>query len=426
MSLKYWIWLSSLVDLKPATRFKFIGAFGNPEAVFYADDRSIAEKVPLTKGEKALLSVRRLDEASKILEDCHTGGISIITINDASYPERLRNIYDPPVVLYVKGRLPAMDEQAAIGIVGTRRATPYGIKMARSFAFDLSGGGGLVVTGLAAGIDSAAAEGALRAGGAVVGVLGCAIDDVFPKNNDALYRDVSAVGALVSEYPPGTPIFSKSFPERNRIVSGLSVGTLIIEAPTRSGALITASRALEQGREVFAVPGNLDAPNSAGSNRLIREGATIVTNAWDILSEFSERFPDKIADPDKIREVTSPDGEEPAIYPAATAIPAERATSQKETGKGFFKLRVRNERKSVDKPKEREYIDLREQLSGLSEIQLKIVSVINEKSKHVDDIIDESGLNVATVLAELTVLEIKGFVLRENGKRFALNLSGQK
>jgi len=124
--------------------------------------------------------------------------------------------------------------------------------------------------------------------------------------------------------------------------------------------------------------------------------------------------------------VTSPDGEEPAIYPAATAIPAERATSQKETGKGFFKLRVRNERKSVDKPKEREYIDLREQLSGLSEIQLKIVSVINEKSKHVDDIIDESGLNVATVLAELTVLEIKGFVLRENGKRFALNLSGQK
>lgn len=425
MSLKYWAWLSAMVDIRPITRYKLLGAFGDPEALFLADERSILEKVCLTDGEKKIVFDKNLSAAGKILERCHEDGITILTINDAAYPARLSNIYDPPVLLYIKGRFPAMDEHAAIGVVGTRRATPYGIKMARKISYELASGGALVVTGLAAGVDSAAAEGALRAGGSCVGVLGCAIDDVFPANNSLLYNDVSAVGALVSEYPPGTPIYSKSFPERNRIISGLSVGVVIIEAPARSGALITASRALEQGREVFAVPGNADAPNSEGSNSLIRDGATLVTKGWDVVSEFTQRFPDKLSPPDKVREMQTPDEEAPAVY-SGSAPTAQREQPAAETGRGFLKLRVRNERKNVDNQKKREYIDLREQLAALSETQLKIVSAMEKEPAHVDDIIEKTQLPAATVLSELTVLEIKGLLTHMSGKRFALNIKSDK
>lgn len=425
MSLKHWAWLSAMVDLKPATRSKLINAFGDPEALYLADERSVLEKVPLSQGERKLLSDKSFENADRILERCHAEGVSILTIHDAAYPIRLKNIYDPPVALYVKGRLPAMDEQAAVAIVGTRRATPYGIKMARKIAFEITAGGALVVTGLAAGVDSSAAEGALRAGGSCVGVLGCAIDDVFPKFNDTLYADVAAVGALVSEYPPGTAIQSKNFPERNRIVSGLSVGVLIIEAPQRSGALITARLALEQGREVFAVPGNADAQNYEGSNALIREGAALVTSGSDIIDEFAERFPKRLGQGGKISRMEPPDEEAKSVYPASAPSRA-KSPSKPETGEGFWKLRVKNERKNVDNQKEREYIDLREQLSELSETQLKIVSVMEKPSMHIDDIIEKSALPAAAVLSELTILEIKGFLSHESGKRFTLHIKTDK
>ncbi|MDR0952109.1 MAG: DNA-processing protein DprA [Oscillospiraceae bacterium] len=424
MSLKYWIWLSAMTELKPGTRAKIIEVFGGAEAAYFADARTLEETLRLTPGEMKLVSDKSLGRATEILGRCEEEDVTILTLGDAAYPARLRNIFAPPIVLYIKGRLPVMDEQAAIGVVGTRRATPYGIKMARSFGYDLTKGGGLVVTGLAAGIDSAAAEGALRAGGSCVGVLGCSIDEIYPKNNDVLYTDVMAVGALVSEYPPGTPLHGRLFPERNRIVSGLSVGVLIIEAPLRSGALITADLALEQGREVFAVPGNADAPNCEGSNDLIRQGATLVSKGWDILEDFSGRFPDKIAAPDKIilQESSLPDS--PAIYPTVVSLPLKTKENAPAPGRGFLKLRVAGDRKSVDKPKKREYIDLRGQLDSLPETQLKIVSVMNVKAKHVDDIIEESALSPATVLAELTMLELKGFVTREAGRRFSLNIRG--
>lgn len=421
-SLKYWVWLSALTNLKPRTRAELIEAFGEAQSVYFATERQLAESCRLTDGERALLADKNLDRANEILQFCQENHVSVVVIGDSAYPKRLMNIFDPPVVLYVKGTLPAIDEQAAIAVVGTRKATPYGISMAERLGFELSRSGGLVVTGLAAGVDSASAKGALKAGGSCVGVLGCGIDQVYPVWNRELYDDVAAVGALISEYPPETPLSGKNFPERNRIMAGLSVGVTVIEAPMGSGALITAARALEQGREVFAVPGNADAENCAGSNMLIKDGAQLITCGWDILSEFKQLFPEKLSKPDPKKP---PQTELGGIEQAKKLIAAEQLRSQKaepETGVGFAKLRVKTDRKRIDNEKQREYIDLKEQLTGLTETQLKIISVMDSKSKHVDDIISQSGLSAPVVLSELTIMQIKGFVFQESGKRFTLNI----
>ena len=424
-TLRYWVWLSTMTELRPKVRCALLDVFGDPEAVYFADEAQLLERCKLTPFEREQVLKKDLTRADAILEQCTRDKLSILTLADAAYPQRLKNIFDPPVVLYIRGRLPALDEEAAIAVVGTRRATPYGLKMARRMGFELTKGGGLVVTGLAGGVDSASAEGALRAGGRCVGVLGCAIDEVYPQWNTALYDDVAAVGALVSEYPPGDEIQRKNFPERNRIMSGLSLGVTVIEAPEGSGALITAAHALEQGREVFAVPGNADQLNCVGSNALIRSGAILAATGWDVLSEFAAQFPQRLEKPDgaRLREFYSEERESvgsaptPPVpeHPVPKPLPPEK-------GHGFAKLRVRNDRKRIDNTEKREYIDLQQQLSGLSENQLKIVSAMDAPSMHVDDIIEKTGIPAAAVLSELTLLQIKGCVVQEPGKRFTLNI----
>jgi DNA processing protein len=215
-----------------------------------------------------------------------------MTLHDGDYPARLTNIPDPPLVLYIRGRLPALDEEAAVAVVGTRSCTPYGLKAAERIGYELARHGCLVVSGLARGIDSAAAKGTLRAGGRVVGVVGSGLDIVYPPENKKLFDDVAAVGAIVSEYPPGSPAAPRHIPQRNTVMSGLSVGVTVIEAPEKSGALITATHALEQGRDVFAIPGNVDSPACKGSNNLLREGAVLVTTGREIAEEYAALFPD--------------------------------------------------------------------------------------------------------------------------------------
>ena len=279
--LKYWVWLAELPRLKGPFRLALLRHFGSPEDIFFADREELllAEDVPPGQAELALN--RDLSAADRILADCQRLGQRILTIQDAEYPQRLRNIFDPPLVLYVKGRMPVMDEEAAIAVVGTRECTPYGTACGERLGRELAASGAVVVTGLARGVDSAAARGALRAGGSVVGVTGGGLDVVYPPENGDLYADVAATGVLLSEYPPGSPPDKAHFPVRNRIMSGLSVAALVVEAPGHSGALITARLALEQGREVYAVPGPIDAPDSVGCNRLIRDGAGLAAEGWD-------------------------------------------------------------------------------------------------------------------------------------------------
>ncbi|MBE7017444.1 MAG: DNA-protecting protein DprA [Ruminococcaceae bacterium] len=408
MSLVHWIWFAEK-RLSHRTEKALLDWRNDPANVFYAQGDEF-EKLGIAGEELAKLLDKDLRGAENIIGRCAEKNIGIITIQDAAYPQRLKNIADPPCVLYVKGHLPSVDTEPVIAVVGTRKCSLYGEKITRDISYEMAAKGAVICTGLAEGIDSRAAEAALMAEGRVIGVLGTAIDEVFPRFNGRLFEDVAARGAIISEYAPGFPGNKLAFPRRNRIIAGLSLAVVVPEAPFRSGALITVRHALDNGRDVFAVPSNADSREGMGSNTLIQEGAGLVMSGWDVLREYKELFPDKISEkgPEKIS---------PKRYiPETKPQPSEEAKPLKdEPGKGFFKFRVPVRRAGKE--------DLASQLSGLNENQLKIVAVMTKPSMHVDDIIDLSAMPASLVLSELTMLQIKGFVSQETGKRFTLNIT---
>ena len=392
-ALKYWVWLASAPVLSAASKAALLRHYGDAESAYLAPRGEARRLGLLSAGEADALEKHPLSAASRILGECERQGLQILTLADAAYPHRLKNIFAPPAVLYVKGRLPAVDELAAIAVIGTRRATPYGLKMSRDLAYGIIRCGGAVISGLTTGIDAAAADGALLAGGPCIAVLGTSHE----MDRGRLTADVAASGAVLSEYPPGAPDFRSHFRERNRIAAGLSVGVAVVEAPEKSGALLFAAEAAEQGKEIFAVPGNADAPNSVGTIALMQEGAKPVRCAWDVLCEFE------------------------ALYPALRSDGREKAPESVPLVADSHVQPVAADKKSVDKPQGKAYIDLQEQLSQLSAEQLQIIAAIDKGSSHIDDIIEETGLGTAKVLAQLTVLEIKGFVRRQAGRRVSLN-----
>ena len=285
--MQYLIWLTATAALPPQKAWALLSAFGSGKTVFDTPVDKLSRAVPLSAAERLRLRLRTLGPAQSILERCKRGGIRVLSILEPDYPQRLKNIYDPPVLLYVRGELPDLSRLPSITVVGTRRCTPYGAMTAERMAYQLSRSGVVVVSGMADGVDSAAHRGALKGDTPTVAVFGTAIDGCYPAHNGGLLRDILRHGAAVSEYPPGVRAPKGSFPRRNRIMSGLSLGVLVAEAPARSGSLITAGLALDQGRDVFAIPGSIDAPASAGTNELIRNGATLVREAGDILREYA-------------------------------------------------------------------------------------------------------------------------------------------
>lgn len=423
--LRYWVWLSALQQVRPRAKKLLLERLGGARGVYFARQEDYERIEFLNDNERRALCNKNIDAARRIITSCADREIRIITLKDAAYPLRLAEIYAPPLVLYVRGQLPPIDDSCAVAIVGTRGASPYGLKMAQQMGYGIAKSGGVVISGLTRGIDAAAARGALLGGGKCVGVLGTAIDQEFESESTAY--SVLLYGAVVSEYPPGARPGAHAFRERNRITSGLSVATLVIEAPARSGAILFAHEALEQGREVYVVPGNADSPSAEGSNKLMMEGAHPVLRAWDLMSEFSGRFPD-VHEPDrkaKLNEELVQDG----IDRESEEPDDDDGGEKKKTGRRLsrFKKKRREKnadaKKDVDKPETEEYIDLQKQLEGLSEAQLKIVSAITAPHTHVDDIIERCGLPAAQVLGELTMLRIKGCVIDEPGKRFSLNIT---
>ena len=393
-SIKYWVWLSAQTGVSPAAKAALLRHYGDAETAFFAPSGEFGRIRGISAGDAAVLESRDMSRVGDILAECRRLDIRPVTMQDADYPRRLRNIFAPPAVIYVKGKLPELDDEAAIAVIGTRKASPYGLKMGSRLAFEIVRCGGMVVSGLTSGIDAAAARGALLADGVCIGVLGTSHN----LEKGSLARDVSVKGALISEYPPGTQPLRSHFRDRNRISAGLSVGVAVVEAPEKSGALLFAAEANEQGKEIFAVPGNADAPNSAGTISLMQEGAKPVRTGWDILCEFAELFPGKL------RQA------EAAEMPEIGKNDAENGKKEPEEAK-----------KGIDKEKSRGYIDLKEQLAQLTEEQLKIISAIDKGASHIDDVIENTGLSTPKVLAQLTVLEIKGFIKREPGKRISLN-----
>ncbi|MFZ2540576.1 MAG: DNA-processing protein DprA [Gallionella sp.] len=289
LSLKAWLTLSLTRGLGGESARRLLKEFGSPAAVFAASIRSlksvvrsdVAAEISTGIGEDAIAP------ALTWLEDDNN---HIVTLADSEYPQALLNIPDPPLLLYVKGQLDFLN-RAALAVVGSRNATPQGIGNAEAFAKTLSDAGLCIISGMAHGIDAAAHRGALRGQGSSIAIVGTGLDKVYPAANRDLAHALAQQGALISEFPLGTPPLAANFPRRNRLISGMSVGCLVVEASLQSGSLITARLALEQGRDVFAIPGSIHAPHSKGCHALLKQGAKLVETAQDILEELVGQLP---------------------------------------------------------------------------------------------------------------------------------------
>ena len=396
-TLKYWLWLTGRAGLSAAQRQELLDAFGDPERIYCAGPETYDVRPDLSHTARLALEDKLLDEAELILEQCARLEISLLTIQDAHYPDCLKNIPDPPLVLYYKGKLPDFDRELTIGMVGAREPTPYGERMAEQLGQDLARAGAVVVSGIAQGIDSQSIKGALLGGGTVVSVLAGGIDKIYPWESRFLYDDVTAAGALISEYPPGTPYRAQHFPRRNRIISGLSDGVVAVECRERSGTMITMELALEQNRDTFALPGPADAPMSAGTNRLIRMGwARLVCSAADILSEYDglRLFRDPFADVPRTERRPKP-----SPKPAPDSPPPEK--------------------KEVDKTEDRAYIDSKTARELFTDDERDILLTLSERELVADEIIESTQIPARRVLSALTILSVRGFVEERPGRRFA-------
>lgn len=372
--------------------------FSDPEDIFHTEK---FDYVPDLTGEmKDALENKDLTQAQSVMKHCADKKISVLTIRDAGYPSRLRNIHNPPMVLYYKGVLPDFEGQPVIGVVGTRKASAYGLNNARQMSAQIAASGGLVVSGGASGIDTMALQGALDAGEPVVAVLGNGVDVVYPRTNRALFARIEENGCLLSEYLPGTGPKPWQFPERNRIISGLSNGVLVVEAPEKSGALITARDAFEQGREVFAVPGNIGVASGAGSNKLLQDYGTAALSGWDVLKDYASQYPN-------VQQ------RQPMPYRQNERTELQMKVAQPRTTVPDF---PETDKKAIDNPGTSAYSVLENMHSGLNDREKQIIACVSNVPRPVDDVIAQAELPAAEVLRTLTKLALKGLVINHPGR----------
>lgn len=395
--LIHWIWYATLPKLSLAQKHILLERYSDPEEIFHTEHYGdIPEKFVNA------LDNKELCWAQGVIKTCAEKHISILTFGDEAYPDNLRNIPDPPLVLYYKGVLPDFDGQPVIGVVGTRKASAYGLNNARQMSRQIAACGGLVVSGGADGIDAMALEGAMDVGKHTVAVLGCGVDIVYPRTSRKLFQRIEENGCLLSEYLPGTEPRTWQFPERNRIISGLSHGVLVVEAPKRSGALITAQVAFEQGREVFAVPGNIDVPTHAGSNALLQDYATAALSGWDVLKDYASRYPGVVEKREALPQ---------------KAYDYRHNTLQLKVAQGGQtpSLILDTDKKDIDKQKNNAYIDLDTAFCGLNSEERQIVACLDGTPRPVDTVIEQAGLPAARVLSVLTRLALKRVVINHPG-----------
>lgn len=398
--LIYWVWFAQLSGITIAQKLALLQHFHDPEEIYHIQGNisGIPEEV------MEALQDKDLREAKKILADCAHKGISVLTLRDESYPKKLKNTYDPPLVLYVKGTLPQWDTIPVIGIVGTRKASSYGLHTAQRFGGQIASSGALVVSGGASGIDTKAMEGALDAGWPVVGVLGCGVDVVYPASNRKLFARVVENGCLISEYPPRTPGIHWHFPQRNRIISGMSDGLLVVEAPQKSGALITAKRAMEQGRDVYVVPGNVDVDSCAGSNALLQDRAVAALSGWDVVKEYDAVYPGKVS-----KNKIPP-------YPMSEPLKVAQSVSFPEKLENFGGT---SQKKAIDNEEKSTYSVLDSAAAALSETEQAVLACVPRQPVLVDEVIAQADLPAGTVRSILTKLSLKGLTAVYPGGRIS-------
>ena len=417
--LVHWIWLATRHGLSDRMKVAVLQHFQDPEDAYYADVDALRRVEGITQEHLEALEDKNLKPARKILDQCTDRDIHILTFQDAAYPRRLKNISDPPLVLYYKGRLPDFDDLPLIAVVGTRKASGYGLTAAKRLGFQIAKCGGTVVSGMAFGIDGVAMSGALTAGGTVIGVLGCGADVVYPPSNRALFADVERRGCLLTEFPPETPPNKWNFPKRNRIISGLCCGVLVVEAPERSGALITARQAADQGRDVFVVPGNIDVPTCDGSNALLRDGAIAVRSGWDVMSEYEHLYPGIVHREDApSRLVAYP--EEVARVASETEKTTLKVAQKPRLLEKIPGLKTKKDKKVIDNGDNAPYSDVEKKLPPLKPEEQAVVEQLRQGQRLRDDVIAGTGLPAGQVAAVLTLLEIKGIIRRLPGNMLEL------
>ena len=404
--LLYWIWFSELKSLSLQQKHRLLSHFHDPEELYHTAD-VVFERLQLPVSQRQALQDRNLQKAEAILKSCTEKGIGILPVADSAYPERLRNTPDAPIILYYKGILPNWDSVPFIGIVGTRKATAYGLQVAHQIGGQIASAGGCVVPGGAAGVDTSAMQGAMDAGVPVVGVLGCGVDVVYPRSNQKLFQAIVEKGCLLSEYPPKTEAISWHFPARNRIISGLSNGILIVEAPEKSGALITARYALEQGRDVFVVPGNINTPACAGSNALLQDGAIPVMSGWDVLREYEFLYPGKLRKSQQVPLYTA----EPKLAKVAqkTAVFEKKEAGSEKTGKN-----------PIDNKENSTYSVLNSNKPVLNETEQAVLAQLTREPQEPAELIAKLDMPSGKVLSTLTMLTVKGLVRKHPGGRISL------
>ena len=404
--LLHWIWFAELKDISLLHKHRLLERFGDPEELHRMSEEALLHAGLPEKERNALLD-KDLWKAEQIIARCTKRDIGVLPVADSAYPKRLRNSPDAPIVLYYRGILPDWEARPFIGVVGTRKASAYGLQVAHQLGSQIASCGGFVVSGGAAGGDTAAMQGAMSAGFPVVGVLGCGVDVVYPHSNRKLFEKIVADGCLISEYPPGAEPKPWHFPARNRIISGVSNGVLVVEAPKESGALITARHALEQGRDVFVVPGNINSPTCEGSNALLQEGAAPVLSGWDVVSGYEFLYPGKLQ---KNLKVSLYNGEETPAQVAQTPVQLENSLNKSaESGK----IPIDNGEKSP-------YIELVKNRPALNAEEQAVLTCLTDEPKEASALMDVLDMPAGKVLSVLTMLTVKGYAQKHPGGSFSV------
>lgn len=413
-NLLYWVWLSQCFLPGSDKPNQLLMDFDSPEGFYENGLEQLEEIEYLTDAERSKIRRTSLDRAEFIIKECSRLKIQIITLEDSLYPSRLKDVFSAPLVLYALGNLQGMEELPMITVVGTRNASEYGKRVTGNICYEFARAGAVVVSGCAVGIDGYAHLGALKGGGRTIAVLGCGLDVNYPSAHRELKQQILRKnGALITELSPGTEPTSTIFPIRNRIMAGISLGTLVTEAPVQSGSLITAQLALDQGRDIFCVPPqDIYDSRCFGVVRFLRDGAVPVFCAKDVLSSYFSNYShvlnvDRMLDDytgSKASGTSGQDGgQEKAAMPTREKVVQQPNVSPTDT---------KDEEEDISKKPTPP--------SGLVPDERKVYDCLEYKPKSVDDIVSESGLDMQDVLAHLTALEVKGFAYSCSGARYGL------
>lgn len=414
-----WIALAEILGPRSPLLKPLLEAFGTPEAIFSAGEEALLHACPdLRAGTlRALVAKRTAQNASRIALWCHRNGVRILTLDSQAYPSPLRELDEPPAVLYCRGNLPDFATRAAVGIVGTRKADAYGEHVAYKLSFELSAAGAVIVSGMADGLDGVATAAALSAGGSAIAVLGCGIDVTYPRHHGKLMKECAACGAVLTEYPPGTPPNGYNFPIRNRLISALSDALLVVQAGERSGALITARYAVMQGRVLYAVPGNIDSPLSLGSNRLLQAGARAALSSQDVLDPLLPRYHASLSQ-ETLREAMQYSGPDPRAFSTYGIRSVQKGTQTKE---GKKEKRRKRDRVSAPPAAVQEAPESAP-TDALTPRQRELYLMLPDTT-FAPDFLTERGVPISEAISTLTVLEIYGLLVSRPGGMYEKKVS---